>query len=430
VQAGRPSYEPSGEVQVSADAPRLPHVEPILVVDPRDGDHLVAGSIVARDGRLTSDVLESRDGGASWIRTPFPSCWLDPWLAMGTDGTALFSCLGHGQPVPLLIHRNGGSESGEWSEAIRMPFAGGSSFDHTSLVYAPVVGSSSGRFYVAGMQAVEIDGDATAAPFVSWSDDDGRTFGGPIRLLWSRVWSNALNVTIVGGRPGLAYVDFSADGMTPLSMGRLWWSLVDSEAETFSLPRLVAETREMSTLPLVAVDPSSSGVVARLYVAFDDLRDGSSGTYLARSADAGRSWLSPVAVTSTEGEKAHHNPALAVDPGGRVGVAWYERSRPDQDRCWRLRFAVSFDRGETFAPPVSLSSTDGCVDAPGNRVSGTRGGVLDMARRWPFGGDYFGLVASGPCRFRALWADSRTGVYQLWTSEVRVVSDLAGGCAR
>lgn len=55
---------------------------------------------------------------------------------------------------------------------------------------------------------------------------------------------------------------------------------------------------------------------------------------------------------------------------------------------------------------------------------GTKSGAeVQTGRRWRAGGgDYFGFAAAGGSddRFHVMWADSRTGVFQVWTSEIRI----------
>lgn len=51
------------DTPLGEDAPRLPHVEPHLAVDPSNDDHLVVGVMVERQGRMSVDVLRSASAG-------------------------------------------------------------------------------------------------------------------------------------------------------------------------------------------------------------------------------------------------------------------------------------------------------------------------------------------------------------------------------
>ena len=59
-------------------------------------------------------------------------------------------------------------------------------------------------------------------------------------------------------------------------------------------------------------------------------------------------------------------------------------------------------------------------DIPANRIPYGEDDAGTIFRRWRSGGDYLGLVALPGGGFQALWADSRTGVFQLWTAPIEV----------
>ena len=51
--------------------------------------------------------------------------------------------------------------------------------------------------------------------------------------------------------------------------------------------------------------------------------------------------------------------------------------------------------------------------------------LLSAASRWVNGGDYMGLTASADGHFHPVWADARSGTYQVYTAEVRVEDGAA-----
>jgi hypothetical protein len=104
-------------------------------------------------------------------------------------------------------------------------------------------------------------------------------------------------------------------------------------------------------------------------------------------------------------------------------VAWYDRRNDASKKCFEIFFTASLDSGLSFLPNARVSTVKSCPDAPGNVVRPEGGGEgFGVAARWPAGGDYSGLAASPDDLFHVLWADSRTGAYQNWTSTVRIVS--------
>ena len=102
-------------------------------------------------------------------------------------------------------------------------------------------------------------------------------------------------------------------------------------------------------------------------------------------------------------------PQIAVNNKGIVGVSWIDRQADPEKKRSDVWFTVSTDGGKTFLPKVKVSeqSTD-----PATSLNGF------AETRWPSSGDYFGLVAKPDGSFQLAWTDSRTGVYQLYTSNV------------
>jgi hypothetical protein len=103
---------------------------------------------------------------------------------------------------------------------------------------------------------------------------------------------------------------------------------------------------------------------------------------------------------------------MAVSPGGILAITWLDAREDPSGRCWHLYGTVSLDRGETFLAPQRLSGAPSCSTA-----ARTGAGVL---ARFPSGGEYHGLAATGPREFVGLWPDARDGQFRLRTVRFRV----------
>lgn len=134
-------------------------------------------------------------------------------------------------------------------------------------------------------------------------------------------------------------------------------------------------------------------------------------------------------LNDNQGNKAaQRQPAVAVNKDGVVGVIWHDRRNGTADEhrkdlsneCSEVFFSASLDGGRTFLPNVRVSSTQSCPDVAGNRIPAFGAGSQSVFERFTTGGDYKGLATAHDGRFHALWADSRTGVFQLWTSIITV----------
>jgi len=193
-------------------------------------------------------------------------------------------------------------------------------------------------------------------------------------------------------------------------------------------------------MPSLAVDPGSRAFRDRLYAAWDDWRVEPREVLLAYSADSGRTWSKPVVVNeprrrSDPGASSNDfGPLVAVNAAGVVGVAWRDRRESVDGLGWQLRFAASFDGGETFTPSLPVSTgrmkagqdEEWLVTALGSRSSGTAVDpmfVRLLRQEWSSGGHTSGITADANGTFHLLWADNHTGVHQLWTSAIRVAGE-------
>jgi len=111
-----------------------------------------------------------------------------------------------------------------------------------------------------------------------------------------------------------------------------------------------------------------------------------------------------------------------------VGVTWYD-TRDTSDRLtFHQFFAASYDGGKTFTRPARVSTVVSRPLGTGNlrpsvsTFDGLEGemrvSLLSATRRWLAGGDYMGLTADNSGAFHPVWADSRTGTYQVYTARV------------
>ena len=183
------------------------------------------------------------------------------------------------------------------------------------------------------------------------------------------------------GRFSLVYAR-SVDG------GRTWKeSLVDD--------RIVPTERFIPFIapsPSLAVDPQSG----RLYAAFHDARDGSADVMVWFLASGGARWSRPVRVNDTapDDRTTQYLPQLAVAPGGRLDVAYYDR-RDDVRNDVSLQ--SSGDGGRTFGKSATLSSRpfDSRIGFGGERGLATLGSRLGLS--------------SSADEALAVWSDTRAG---------------------
>jgi len=460
------------EVQVSLERGRIPHFESHISVDPRDPQHLLVASItLADEGGVascsspwcdpTGAAFVSFDGGGTWSSVPVEGCDnLDPWTAFDTAGNAYLSCLHEVEFAPgrwvmgvaLLRSRDGGRS---FTGPTLVPVGAGTSSDRPFLAVDTTNGPRAGALYVVRGQSIPTSEEPYGfGPSIVRSVDGGESFLEPAIHTINNLDNAPADVQLLpNGDLAVLYVEAPRpNGIVPrqdlirvynlgvrdprLSDSRSWVFVSKDGGETFGPPRLVAE----HPVTAFAVD-SSERFAGRWYVAMSatlsfegeawSFEDGSpSDVYVMYSDDSGESWSTPTRVTDNVRPTLVSRAMLTVNRDGALGVAWYDGRNGSAEECYDVYFSLSMDGGDTFAANRRLSSVTSCQNVPGNVVIAPTldaPGVLvdpdgerDIAARWPLGGDYSGLATGPDGRFHVVWADSRTGVYQLWTRSVAV----------
>lgn len=432
----------------------FPHVEPMVAASPRDPDTLVAGAIVfpRPDRDSGCRVYSSRDGGSTWTEADpaaRPGSGADPQVAFTAQGTALFVCLvdvaGEDERSRFGLHvfrsEDGGST---WDAPVEL---GAHSYDHPQIAVDSTTGRHAGNVYIGVLYVHEREYRIG----VFRSDDDGRSFVGPVEVARGGSYGEGqgLNVTGLGvlsdGALVVGSMDFplapGPEGPRPREAGS-WIALSEDGGVTFSEPRRAATRvhdppdrdlgRRLGGFPVWAVDGSGSATRDRLYHSWTDWRSGSARVLVSASGDRGRTWSEPAAVEPDAPAGVHQFlPALAVNAEGTLGVSYSDtRGFPEGDGYHR-RFTASVDGGASFLRSRLLSSAPSRPqEASVNRrpvfqTLDDGSGALSIAfvsavGRWPGGGDYMGLAADARGTFHALWSDARDGAFQLWASQVRV----------
>lgn len=413
-----------GDVPVNQSArdPRdlSAHNSPSLVRNPRDLANLAVANRI--DTPVFSCALHvTFDGGASWGPTQIPipeseepKCYA-PDVAFGIDGTMYLSFVtleGLGNvpnAVWLATSRDGGRTVSPPTRVLG-PLA-----FQTRLVTDP---RDARRLHLVWLQAgatgtLKFPETGYPIQFMS-SDDGGATWGNPVRVSSAereRVVAPALAVG-PDGELYVAYLDLGDDrldyegghegrGGEPYP-GK--WELVVARStdggirwQETAVDDLVPTERFLVFLPpLPSVAADDEG---RVYLSFHDGREGDADVWLWRSADGGRRFSAPVRVNDAARRDgtAQYLPRLAVAPGGRVDVVYYDRRADPDGHMNQVSFQSSHDGGLTFGPSVRLG--DRPFDA---RIGfGSERGMPDLGNR-------LGLVSTER-RAMAVWTDTRAG---------------------
>lgn len=398
------------------------HNSPSVARNPVDHANLVVANRV--DTPQYSCALHvSFDGGATWRETPIPfpageelppRCFA-PDLAFGADGTlhvAFVTLSGRGNSpnaVWVAASRDGGRTLATPVRALgRLAFQ--------VQILADAVRPN--VLFLFWLQADAVGFVAFPNPAnpinVARSGDGGRTWSSPVRAS-GRERQRVLAPFPVQGRSGelhLAYLELGGDkldyhGAHEWRGGEPYdgtWRLVlatssDGGAtwrDALVEDQLVPTQRVMVFLPpapSVAVDARRGAV----HVAFHDGREGDANVLLWTSRDGGRTFGAPRRVDDGVAGTSQYLPSVAVSPGGRVDVVYYDRRRDPADLMNEVSLRSSFDGGRTFTVRRTLS------DRPFDSRIGLGG-----ARGMPDLGSRLGLL-SDDSRALAFWSDTRRG---------------------
>ncbi|MFN2606567.1 MAG: sialidase family protein [Acidimicrobiales bacterium] len=426
--AGSPARLVGGDVPVLADAsdPLVVTAEnsPTVVADPTDAAHLAVAHRVDLPA-VSCGVEVSFDGGATWTAAgiPFPPgesvpCF-SPDVAFDGAGRLHLAYTTFG-PVPS----QGTAPDAVW---VAVSGDGGRTFGPPTRAWGALAfqvrlasdPSDGRRLYLTWVQASDTTNyglapDADNPLVAARSDDDGASWGPPVRVNAAgrpRVVAPSVAASEDGGI-SVAYLDVGDDRLDyagdhqgrggPPYSGR--WSLVVSRSADHGATwqEAVVDGDVAPTERFLQLHPPTPALAVRSHrvvVAFTDGRAGDADVWLWRSTDGGRTFATGHRVNDTPAGdgRTQDLPAVAIAPGGRIDVAYYDRRADPDDVLDEVSLQSSADGGATFSARVRVSdrSFDSRIGA------GRTLGLPDLGSR-------IAVLATDRAAL-VVWADTRAG---------------------
>jgi BNR repeat-like domain len=395
-------------VRVSTEG-RVAHVELTIAADPSDPGLLVGAAIVVDSTARHTATYVTRDRGVTWKTHPMDGRdAVDPQVAFGTAGTLYFVDLG-----PQLRALRSVDHGDTWGAAVPL----GRGYDHPQLGVDVSSGPYHGRVYAAVLGSGWKLG-------VFQSNDEGAGWTGPSVFAdgHGNIGYNVSAALVL--HDGTLFVPYFDYAVTPGAQQasqfvyHVWSTTSTDGGASFTEPRSTrAEfmgARLMHGLASFATYAVDRGprYRDRVYSVWPDESSGVPRVMFQYSDDRGTTWSAQRMIDSSAAREAwQYQPVVAVNRDGVVGVAWFDTRVAGDSTRYDEFFAASSDGGVTFSPATRVSSESSAPRTTGNRA------VVD---RWLQGGDYAGLVADAGGDFHALWPDSRSGTFQVYTARVTV----------
>lgn len=441
--------------------PHRTYSAPVLAADPDDPDRLVAA--VAEIRSRSCVLLRSSDAGRSWelpenqpVADGYPFCFQTETgspqavVAFGRGGTIYYAYAGwdtgdtnSGWPIGTgggwrgnvspIVARSG--DFGQtWQTTVvyeSRAASGGEPENHRPMSSIAVGSSAEGADTVyMGWKATYRDG--RQLPLAAVSNDGGATFSAPVDLT-AGYFKNDQNRRRLAEAAGLVdappperilyyWPDLTLDddgtlyavwnarfGPGPqMDNTAALLSVSTDGGKSFSVTELSPATKTYR-YPALAWSPAG-GDRGTLHLAYEAETPQRilwvNDVYHERSTDGGRTWSQPARLSDdpTDALVGQYHPELAIAPGGRVDVAWWDFRSDDGTFTNDVYMASSTDNGATWSHNLAVT------DRPVDRRLGVWYGNADI-RQAP------GMVATD--RFTVLgWDDTRHGDPTTQTQDV------------
>jgi hypothetical protein len=422
---GQPLVLVGPNIRVTQDGDG-PTEEVHLAGNPKNAKDLLGAGIVFGAMQRTCEVFNTSDGGYSWARRLLVDPCGDPQVAYGDDETAYFV------DGSLCLRR---SRDGGQSWLTPVCFGGSSNgIDHPQMVVDHTHGKYHSRVYVA---TGGIEGRSAVNVF--YSLNGGETFSDPHRITGDEISDHPSNVQSLSVfADGTLLVPIFGVGLREVPLlcatsrdGGNTYSTVtkigvqhhgDAGDESHSDEASYAWSAVGISL---AADVSTGSYANHAYIVWEEHQTGQARLIFSRSADQGNTWSKPQRlIRDVAAAPDQYQPTIAVNNQGYVAVSWFNASREGKG-SYDLYVAASIDGGLTFSSPRRVSSQRSFTFGAGNAtVTAHNGGdkyeFLAPINFRPAGGDYMGLVADIDGIFHVLYTDSRSGKYEMWTSQIRI----------
>ena len=187
------------------------------------------------------------------------------------------------------------------------------------------------------------------------STDGGNSWGPSQRITWTSGFSY---------RPAIA-VD-STDSLhvvwhNDIYMDEIYYKRSTDGGTTWSAAKRLTSNSGYSWVPAIAIYSSGN-----IHIVWQDETPGNYEIYYKRSEDGGTTWSPAQRITWTSGDS--RNPAMAIDSGDTIHVAWdddtpgasevYYKNSADGGTTWSASQRLTWTSGTSNHPAMAIDSSD------------------------------------------------------------------------
>jgi hypothetical protein len=323
----------------------------------------------------------------------------DPWCIITSKKEAVYSVLSN-DTLWTFFSDDGGVS---WNDSVNY----GPRHDHEAMTFMKKQKNKPAIVYLLSVQNIKrSNSPSRESVHVTRSLNGGRSFDHRINLVQNNLWKNTMTpVVLSDGALIVSYSEYAyrsaENSFVSLAKNNSWTMISQDSGKTFSEPRFITDAG--GGFPVLEVDHSQKFRDRLFWITRNETDRQILCLY---SANRGETWSLPVVVSNSPLAKTIPN--IAVNKDGVVGITWYEKDTTGL--CQNFYFASSTDGGTHFSAPVKISDQISCADSARNGTA-LRGG-------WKSGGHYTGIVSDDKGNFIVVWADARSGRYQLYITRI------------
>ncbi|GAB4511258.1 MAG: hypothetical protein Tsb004_15410 [Allomuricauda sp.] len=369
--------------------PALHYVESTIAVHPKDENTWAIASMVLDNSKglqFKTQVSVTEDKGNSWSTEVFEDVYADPQLLFRNNGELIFIGLS-GNGIKFYSSKNNGQSWDLLQELL-------GSFDHPFL------------YDFQGQISCVSSAKGNKSIYIDHNIDDGKE--GFYHHFNNRFQQD--NMQHLAQRDGdliIPYFQYHVSQQGPVS-DALYFITSESNSNTSNQPRFISKS---SGVGKGFTGIKSHKEVGKFFsvVAVGRTKFDFDAIAVHQSPKKDIAWRTSMIYPDSE---RFYCPTFTINNQGIIALFWYGKDQENLQQGGDIYFTISKDQGESFSKPIIVN------DKPQKPIAKEDGIVM---KRFPGGGHYSGIASLSDGSFQLVWSDTRSGHYQLYTTNIKAI---------